>query len=139
MSSQRYTQLTGMLDSGQLIWQSNRILAVLVTGVEFNPDHQRISDAGGVHVGSAAPIENRYVDDSRHGRGNAVGFNNAPAETPFEVLIVKDDGSGNPLLLGFLDSDSDGLPISIPYPGTCIIRPAPDEFGELPGIWITLI
>jgi hypothetical protein len=59
----------------------------------------------------------------------------AEADTEYVVVVVKDDGSGNPWLISFYDSDDGDVPISIENSGSLTVRPL-GSVEETPGTWV---
>lgn len=123
MSNKNYAQVTDLLAQGQLKWVSDSILALLCKNVAYNANHKRLSDISGKTVVSQAPIQGRWLGKGGMAMGLPAAFGSALSEQEYQVLVAKDDGRYDPLLLSFMDQDDQGEPLGVLRTGTLIVRP----------------
>ena len=100
----QYDQVPGLVDSGFLNWETSLIKALLVTDASFVSTQQRVSDVD-VYVLGKAVVQGRVVVD-----GNCYGlpviFPRSAPGVVYQVLVVLDDATGDPLLLSYTDTDN---------------------------------
>ena len=85
------------------------------------------------------PIPGRQVDGTSL-LGYPASFNGVAKEVEYQMVIAKDDGTGDPSVLAFYDEDENGDPLLLQNNGTLIVRPQLVEGGEPPilGIWVKI-
>ena len=146
MSNQNYAHVNDLLAAGQLNWVSDSILALLVSDAAFDVADTRLSDVG-ARLRSSAPIQGRWLGEGGMAMGLPATFNQVAADQEYQVIVAKDDGGGNPLVLSFINEDTEGTPISVQRGGSLIVRPTqenlpvPPETMEPPpttGFWMKL-
>ena len=135
MANAKYDNLVPLLASGRLNWPADLIQAFLMEGAAFEAADLRISDVAGTRRGRVALPERsvRPTDGSFH--GFPVSFNDVPANTNFSVILAKDDGINDPLVLSFYDRNETNAVIRITVPGTLTVRPLGSD-PLTPGTWV---
>ena len=137
--NQNYDQLTQLLaDEENLDWEADFIQGWLVTGGSFTATDSRFSQTGGV-VSRRARLNGRASGDGELW-GQAMLFENVRADVDHQLLIVKDDGGIDPVLLSFFDTDFFDNPLRVSGSGSLIVRPyaeAGPESQPYQGVWIT--
>jgi len=135
MANAKYDNLVPMLASGRLNWPADTIQAFLMTGTTFNAIHKRVSEVGGTPVGRV-PLPERTVRDTDGALlGFPVSFPNAPGNVNFSVIIAKDDGINDPLVISFYDRNQSNAVIKLTAPGTITVRPVGSD-SVTPGVWL---
>jgi len=122
MSNKNYAQVPDLLVQGKLRWDIDSIVAMLVTGAEYHSEHKKFSELGVSSLGQV-PIQGRWLGQDGMAMGLPAAFPHAEAEQEYQVLVAKDIGLGDPLLLAFVDQDGEGDPLTVLRSGTLIIRP----------------
>ena len=122
-----YAQVADMVEQGQLHWATDPINAVLLTSAAFDGAHQRLSDIPLKTVIGTAPIQGRWLGADGQAMGLPATFPRAKSGVEYQVVVTKDDGRSNPILLSWLDEDSDGETLGVLRSGTLIIRPYYDN------------
>jgi len=144
VANQKYAQVTDMLVAGSLNWSEDRIIGVLTMGATYNSANTRFSHLG---VGSLASslIPSRSVSPGGLAVGAACPFQSVTAASGYQVIVCQDDGSGDPYVLAFIDTDTNDAPLSALRDGTLIIRPVledgtnpppPSPAAPVIGIWM---
>lgn len=146
MSNQNYDQVTDLVAQGSLHWDTDQIVALLVTGAAFDGAHLRLSDVGASYV-TSAPIQGRWIGEGGMAMGLPAAFQKVLSEQEYQVLVAQDDGRGNPVLLSFMNEDTDGNVIAVQRTGTLIVRPSQENLPTPPetvtpppttGFWLKL-
>lgn len=140
MANQKYAQVAAMAGSGQLNWRGDHIVGLLMTGVTFVSTHTRLTSLPAGTQKASAEIPNRMMGDGGEALGLPAIFPRVPQGTPYQVLVVKDVGDSNPMLLAFYDQDSASGALGMANNGTLIVRPAtfPDASPPTLGVWFTI-
>lgn len=144
MTNQNYSQVTDLVVSNQLDWVRDSIVALLVQGTIFDTDDTRLSQVG--RALSSSPIQGRSLDGVM-AMGLPATFGLVAPNEAYQVLVAKDDGRHDPLVLAFMDEDMNGNPITVLRGGTLIIRPTQDNLPTPPdpappptsGFWMKLV
>ena len=142
MANQKYAQIPALVEAGDLNWMSDHIQAHLTKGVAFVGSQQRLSQA------TASPsavrlqtidVQGRSVDTEGQALGLPATFPKVDEATPYQVILAKDDGSGDDILIAYYDQDDGGGPLQILNGGTMIVRPflLPDGDPPTVGVWLT--
>lgn len=149
MSNKNYAQVTDLLAQGKLRWELDMIQAMLVTGAQYHSEHKNFSELKVPLLGQA-PIQGRWLGQGGMAMGLPASFR-AESDKEYQVLVVKDIGMGDPLVLSFIDQDGDGKSIGVKRSGTLIVRPYYDlnvqplinpPLSEPPptvGVWMVLV
>ena len=144
MSNQNYDQVDTLVAEGSLKWEQDQIVALLVQNATFNRAHKTLGELGAKYL-TSAPINGRWVGEGGMGMGQPAVFQKVNLGEEFQVLVAKDEGRGDPLVLAFLDVDNEGNPITVVRTGSLIIRPSqenmPSGTVEPPpttGFWLKL-
>lgn len=139
MANQKYAQVASMAGSGQLNWRADHCIGLLMKDATFVDTHSRLSDVGATRVGTAE-IPGRQMGTGGEAMGLPAAFPRVSKDQPFQVLVVKDVGDTNPLLLAYYDEDSDHGVLQMINNGTLIVRPTtfPDASPPTLGVWFTL-
>lgn len=126
MANSRYTQVIDLLTTGKLNWAGNNILALLLDGATFLDTDKRMSDLEGNEI-SRVPIQGRWVASGGLFMGYAVAFQRiAPGE--YQVVVVQDDGTNDPNVLAWYDTNDADSPLTQDNDGTLVVRPVlPDS------------
>ena len=140
MANRNYDQLQDLVLQQKLNWQGDNIRALLVEGAVFNATDKTLADLGvSVTPSRNVPIQGRFLD-GRDAYGQPALYDQVPEDTTFQVVLVKDDGSGNPLLLAFIDVNEQGEDLTMENSGTLIIRPSKAGTDPtkppLTGVWL---
>jgi hypothetical protein len=145
--NQNYDQVTSLVTGGQLRWDVDSIAAMLVRNAQYNAGHQRFSELAAPLV-TSAPINGRWVGENGEGMGLPAVFGAVQAAQPYQLLIVKDDGRSDPLVLAWLDEDTSSEDISVQRAGSLIVRPVAEPSVVPPpgitpppttGLWMLLV
>ena len=139
MANQKYDNLTVLMASGPFNWAADPINAYLLQGATFDATDKTLTDVGAQQV-DHVPVPGRQVDSTGSLLGWPASFNRVVKDQEFQVVIAKDDGSGNPLVLAYYDEDENGDPFILQNNGTLIVRPQLVEGGEPPilGVWVKI-
>jgi hypothetical protein len=140
MANQKYSQVASMAGSGQLNWRGDHIVGMLMQFVAFNPAHTHTSDLVGAARIATAEIGGRQMGVGGEALGLPAAFPRVAKNTPFQVLVVKDVGDSNPMLLAFFDQDAASGPLQMVNNGTLIVRPTtfPEASPPQLGVWFTI-
>lgn len=136
--NKKYDNLTVLQATGDLNWITDPINAYLQSGTVFNAADVKLSETGGILV-NYVPVSGRRVDANGSLLGNPASFNRVGKGQPYQVVIAKDDGYGDPLVLAFYDEDEDGDPLMLKNNGTLIVRPAlfsTESDQPTLGVWV---
>ena len=128
MANQKYAQVPSMAGSGQLNWRSDHIVALLMEGASFNSAHTHLNNITPGQQRASAEIPGRQMGDRGEALGLPAVFSRVVKDTPFQVIVVKDVGDNNPMLLAFYDQDAEAGPLQMNNNGTLIVRPT--DFPE---------
>jgi hypothetical protein len=142
MPNQKYSQVTDLLVQGKLRWTTDAISALLFTDATFDANNTKVSDLG-VRPVSTVPIMGRSLGQGGAALGYPATFNQADPEDEYQVIVAKDDGLHDLLLLAFIDVNNDGNPLTVVRPGSLIVRPVeagtPLVDGQpTTGVWMRL-
>lgn len=149
MSNKNYAQVPDLLVQGLLRWDLDMIVAVLVSGAQYHSDHKNLSQLG-VPVLGKTPIQGRWLGQNGMAMGLPASFGSAESEQEYQVIVAKDVGLGDPLVLSYLDQNSEGDPLTVKRSGTLIVRPYYDvnvqplinpplsEPAPTVGVWMVL-
>jgi hypothetical protein len=140
VANQKYAQVASMAGSGQLNWRGDHIVGLLMQNATYVGAHTRLSDVSGASRWGTAEIPGRQMGTGGEALGLPASFPRVVKNTPFQVLVVKDVGDSNPLLLAFYDEDSANDVLEMANNGTLIVRPTtfPDADPPTLGIWFTI-
>jgi hypothetical protein len=141
MANAKYDYLTEMMASGRFNWTSDHIVAMLTKGVAYDATDQRLSDAlaqaGALHQ-ATSEVTGRALASGNQAIGNPATFPTVAKLTDYQVLLVKDEGTGDPAMVAFYDTSDVPGPVRIQNNGTLIVRPV--DSGQVPppaGVWLT--
>lgn len=135
MSNQKYDQVVDLLAAQRLNWVSDDIIGVLVTAATFDASHTTVSQLGS--VSSTAPIPDRSVQNGNECWGSPAVFANVQGPNTYQMVLAQNDGSGDPKLLAWYDTDDGSNPLTAASDGTLIIRPSlPGPADTLARIWM---
>lgn len=146
MTNQNYAQVTDLLTAGTLRWDTDSILALLVSGASFDASNKLLADLG-VAVITRAPIQGRWIGEGGFAMGLPAAFQKVAAGTIFQVIVAQDNGTANPVLLSYMDETTEGGDITVQRGGALIIRPSQDNPPQPPdnlipppttGLWMKL-
>ena len=139
MANNRYDSVAGMADAGQLNWSQDRILGLLVQSATFNAAHTRVNQIGATQV-ATSDIPGRYMGSGGQAMGLPASFPRALKDVDYQVLLVKDVGDNDPLLVAFYDRDESNLPLRMTNNGMFILRPVAIVAGTPPeiGMWLQI-
>lgn len=147
MANQNYDQVPQLYAQGKLSWTQDAILAVLVTDGVFDAAQKTVAELVGSRR-ATAPIPGRFMGPDGAAMGLPVTFPKAGSGIEYQVVLVKDTGNNDPLLLAYVDADMNDNPITILRSGTLIVRPVlpaeppvPPDNVVLPpttGVWMNL-
>jgi len=135
MANAKYNNLVPMLASGRLNWPADSIQAFLMTGTTFNATHQRLSQVGGLNKGHTPLSERSVRPDDGSFLGYPASFDTAQANVNYAIILAKEDGSNDPWLISFYDTNSASGPIKITTAGTLTVRPVGSD-PVTPGVWV---
>ena len=124
MANEKYAQVPSMAGSGQLNWRSDHIVALLMQGAVFDSAHTHRNQLLTAQQKAAAEIGSRQMGAGGEAMGLPAVFPRVAKNTPFQVVVVKDVGDANPMLLAFYDEDDDAGPLEMNNNGTLIVRPS---------------
>lgn len=135
----KYDQVIDLLTGDHLKWDTDDIIAVLMKDAVFDANNTRFKQIEGSKV-ATAPLQGRYVESGGRFMGYPVIFNKVPAGE-YQVVICRNDGSGDPQPLVWFDSNADSDPITLDRNGTLIVRPYQDA-SDIPvstaGLWLDI-
>ena len=139
MANSKYSQVADLLAAGKLRWDSDLIEARLLTGATFDAADKVLSDVG--QSLQTWTIQGRWVAPGGNLMGQPAYFQNADGETTYQVVIVQNDGMGDPALLAWYDTSEGDEPIHLENAGTLIIRPVllenpPEGSPEAARLWM---
>ena len=143
MTNLNYDQVPNLVMTGDLDWGSDHIQAHLVKGVVFDGTQQRLSeimtDTTALRL-QTTDVQGRSMDDNGRAMGLPVTFPRVDSNTTYQMLLVKDDGSGDDVLVAFYDEDENGGSLQVLNGGTMIVRPTLLPEGDPPtvGIWFVI-
>lgn len=146
MSNQNYDQVPNLSAQGLLNWQTDAIVALLLTDAEYDGSHKRLSEVG-ARFRASSPIQGRWLGADGEAMGLPASFGQAQAGLEYQVIVAQDDGRNDPVLLAFIGEDSNASPINVQRGGTLIVRPTQDNPPEPPdmvtpppttGMWMKL-
>lgn len=140
MANQKYAQVASMAGSGQLNWRGDHIIALLMQGAVFVSSHTHVSNLPGLTQKASAEVAGRVMGEGGEALGLPAAFPRVTKAQPFQVLIVKDVGDADPMLLAFYDQDSASGTIQMVNNGTLIVRPTTFLGASPPelGVWFTI-
>lgn len=143
MANQKYDQVVTMSGTGELNWAGDHILGLLTKGVAFTSAHTLLSEAmvpAGASQISVSEIQSRSLGAEGEAMGLPAVYNKVPKETDYQMLLVKDIGTGDPLLLAFYDENVNSDPLRLINNGTLIVRPVEIVGADPPtiGMWFSL-
>lgn len=140
MANLKYAQVASMAGSGQLNWRADHCIALLMMGAGYIDTHTHLTDISGATRMATAEIPGRQMGVAGEAMGLPAAFPRVAKNQPFQVLVVKDVGDTNPMLLAFYDEDNANGPLQMVNNGTLIVRPTtfPDATPPQLGIWFTL-
>jgi hypothetical protein len=127
MANSKYSQVAGLVSSGQLRWQSDQILGCLVTGASFDAADRTLSQVGPAI--SIAPIQGRFMAEAGACMGLPVFFQKIPPDVEYQLVVVQNLNNGDPNVLAWYDTSESG-PLKVENGGTLVVRPTLAE--ELP-------
>jgi hypothetical protein len=133
VSNQSYDQVNDLVADGTLRWQTDQIVALLVQNASFTASHTKLSQLG-VNPVTTAPINGRWIAEGGLGMGQPAVFQKVNTGQEFQVLIAKGEGRGDPLVLAFMDEDTEGNPIVVTRTGTLIVRPSQENIPTTPDV-----
>ena len=142
MANQKYDNLGVLLAQGRLNWVSGRIAALLCKGVSFTSTDKVVTDAltpSGTTQVASSPVNGRTLSEDGAFLGYPVTFNRMAKEVDYQMLLVLDEGTGNPSLLAYFDTSSDDDPLRMQNNGTLIVRPVevqPPPDPPILGLWL---
>lgn len=139
MANSKYNYLTEMMATGRFNWESDHILAMLTKGVGFDITFERLSQAlaqtGAVHQ-ATSEVTGRALSAQNEALGMPATFSTIASATDYQVLLVKDENTGDPALVAFYDQDDTNANITIQNNGTLIVRPIDSAQAQPPaGVW----
>jgi hypothetical protein len=140
MANSKYTQVSDLLLAGRFNWRTDRILGLLCTNVTFDAADTVVSDLDGSVV-SQVPIQGRDVGPGGQCLGYPAFFSAVSGDTPFQVVLVQDLGSGDPNLIGFFDEDENGGELIAQNDGTFVVRPGlpnTDVYNPDARVWMVV-
>ena len=139
MANQKYDNTNVMADSGSLNWGQDHIFAILAKDATFNTSHKRFSQTGGSQV-AVTEIPGRYMGSGGQAMGLPASFRRVLKDQNYQVLLVKDVGDNDPLVLSFYDVDTEAGTLRMTNNGTLILRPVALVEGQSPdvGMWLRL-
>ena len=105
----------------------------------FVPTHTRVNQTSAVQVGTSE-VPGRSHGSGGQAMGRPASFNRALKNILYQVLLVKDVGDDNPLLIAFYDRDEANQPLQMVNNGTFILRPVAVAAGAPPeiGMWLQI-
>jgi hypothetical protein len=140
MSNQKYDQVPDLVGTGDLNWGLDHIQAHLVKGVEYVGTQKRVSEimanTSAVKL-QTADVQGRSVDESNRALGLPVTFPRVDENVIYQVLLAKDDGSGDDVLVAYYNVDENNDLLQVLNSGTMIVRPVLLPEGDPPtvGVW----
>lgn len=140
MANQKYAQVASMAGSGQLNWRSDHIVALLMKSVVFNAANTHLTDLISVQQRASSEIGSRQMGAGGEALGLPAVFPRVAKDEAFQVLVVKDVGDSDPMLLAFYDQDQAAGPLQMVNNGTLIVRPTdfPESAPPQLGIWFQI-
>jgi hypothetical protein len=139
----KYDHVPDLVAAGDLNWGTDHIEAHLVKGVSFVGTHQRMSEImvnpTSVTV-RTTDVQGRSVSAQDEALGLPTAFLKVDPDISYQLLLVKDDGSGDDVLIAFYDEDENSAPLVVDNGGTMIVRPTLVPAGEPPtvGVWFVM-
>jgi hypothetical protein len=135
--SEKYDNLTPMINTGKLNWAGDKIVAILLEGATFDQTQVHLSEVSGTEA-NRNEIPGRQIDATGSFIGLPVSFDTATAGTTYQVIVAKDDGWGDPWLISFYDEDDSGGALEVTNTGTLTVRPVLIPAADPPtlGIWL---
>ena len=109
-------------------------------GAVFDSAHTHLTELLTADAEVVAEIGSRQMGAGGEALGLPAVFPRVAKDTPFQVLVVKDVGDANPMLLAYYDEDDAAGPLEMNNNGTLIVRPAtfPEASPPQLGIWFTI-
>lgn len=140
MANVKYDQVPSMAGSGQLDWRGDHILALLVKDAGYTSTNTRYNQIANVKQRASSEVPGRQMGAGGEALGLPAVFPRVPKSEAFQVLIVKDVGDSNPMLLAYYDLDNANGPLQLVNNGTLIVRPTtfPDASPPQLGVWFTI-
>ena len=143
MPNQNYAQVTEFVGQGTLSWETDSILAVLVLGGSFDPNHKKVSELTGTRKGTA-PIAGRWLAPDGTAMGQPAVFQKV-GTGEYQVIVAQAvDGGDDPNLLAFVDTNAEDALITVTRTGSLIVRPIEPDIAVPPerpptiGVWMRL-
>src|SRR5215510_2315847 len=115
----KYDNLTTLMSAGWFNWVSDPIRAVLLSGATFDKTDAMLTDVAGERLGMA-PVGGRVVAADGSLVGAPVTFNNVPADTSLQVVLVREEGSAELRPLAWYDTNDQDNPLRLDNHGTFI-------------------
>lgn len=141
MANSKYAQVVDLLAAGKFNWQSNRILGLLREGATFDPAEKKLSDLDGSEV-ARTEIQGRALLEGGLCIGYPAFFNTVPGDTDYQMVIIQDNGDGNPNLIAWFDTNEADQPLRLDNTGTLVVRPGeeplPDGVSTSARLWMVL-
>lgn len=134
MANAKYNNLVPLMAAGGLSWARDKILAVLYSGLTFDATDVRLQDVAGTEK-ARVEIPGRSIGPTGSLLGSPASFGAAAANVNYAVVLAKDDGTGNPLVLSFYNVNDVGGPIKVTTGGTLLVRPQ-GSTDSTPGTWV---
>lgn len=135
MANKKYDNLVPLMAAGGLSWARDKILGVLYEAVTFDATDVRLLDILGTERGKVE-IPGRSIGPTGSLLGFPASFPAAAANVNYAVVLAKDDGTNNPLVLSFYDANDTGAPIKVTTAGTLLVRPL-GATDSTPGTWVS--
>lgn len=140
MANSKYNQVSELLAAGKFNWRNDRILGLLRTDTEFTATDKVLSDLEGAGVGEVV-IQGRNVGPGGACLGYPAFFSSVTGDTPFQLVLVQDMGTGDPNLIGFFDEDEAGNMLVAQNDGTFVVRPGlpgGDVYDTAARVWMVV-
>jgi hypothetical protein len=134
MANAKYDNLIPLLAAGRLNWPADRIQGILLEGATFDATDVRLSDVPGTIKGRVA-LPQRTIGPDGSFLSFPASFPGATGGVQYAVVVAKDDGLGNPLVLSFYNQTAAAGPLTITSDGTLTVRPS-GATNTTPGVWV---
>ena len=121
MPNSKYSQVTDLLATGRLHWDTDLIEAHLLGDGAFDADDTLLSQAG--ESLQSTPIQGRWVAPGGNFMGQPAVFHQIEGNKDYRVAIVQNIGNGDPNLLAWYDTDEQDEPLHLDNTGSFIVRP----------------
>lgn len=116
-----------------LDWESDRILGYLTIDTTFVGSQTRYSETAATKI-REIEIPDRVLGEGGEFLGSPAVFSQVLNGIDYQLLLVRDEGTLDPALIAFYDSDYSGGTLRIAHSGSLVVRPSVGTPPKI-GIW----